>query len=1345
MPPTAYADIAIDLDPLDDNTFLVKVRAPDGAESRSVFTPPAGDSFVDLLARFERDDLDAAGAATLGMTLFDALLSVRARDMLQRGLSYAEQRGLRPRLLLSIPRAAHVAAALPWELLHDSDSIPLLRRGLTVVRHIPLDRATPPPLTASRLRVLLTAAPADPPASVERELVEVQAALETVADRTEIVVEPRLTPTILQRRLREGFHAWHHVGHGRNDGSLILLDDGGDPVPLMPAQLGGIMAGGAVRLAAFSACDSGRFDVNGGLIAVLSDAGVPTIIAMQRVVAAEVTRVFAGELYRALAEGWSTTAAVDEGRRAVLNLSDVHPDWAIPVIYSRVPDEALFILPEPPEQLDRQRLARPLLRNVFDQLLGEQVQLFAGRDQELAQIARFTGDPDGGYLLIAARAGFGKTTLMARAIQLNPEAFAYHFFAPLFSDSLSELFFLRNVAEQMALWYNDTPPLPTDLASLRSRYLDFLEKPPDQNRTLILDGLDEVTEWNLAFYLARRLPPRLHLVLTVRDVGQDPVIRYRLPSDQTTTILLGGLSRAEVADVLRVAGPRAARFADDPALLNQIMRVAESDVEDLHEGEQHVIGSSIQNGIIQKDAEPSHADPFYVRFLAEDAAAGLLTAEQIGQQPAGVTRYLDAWWQEVKRLAGDDSARDLFGTLTVASGRLHRDDLLRINPGLASGWTTDIFDDVLAKVHRMVYGNEQNGYALIHPRLRQYMGTRVNTRVYRDRLLRFCADWLDHRSQYVPHHYAELLPSAGSYTASLLALLDDYDFLEAIALQAGIQDPLESLQVAATFARQAGDVHTIETLCDILAYEVHNLEGWNRQHYPAYFAQQIYNRARMLDLEHHVRAASARLDRLGHSYLTIAWRDWGVLAESKRRPHPHIVPLRAFAVTPLGGWPIAISMDVLIPQDAADIQIQVNLHNRGQETTLALQGVVNLPAVAWEVTVMDPEISGPEAKRMSVQQNVSRVAERGVVIGADIRLLMIRSEEDFIHDWRQFVTQTRVTLTPDAKHAVVGARDGTLTLWNVSEGRQEQTLGYHSAPLSALVVTPDGRRLVTASVNGSLKSWNLVTGQEEYLLTGHQSGISCVAMTPDSRGILSASSDATLRLWDLERGTEIYALRGHSAPILAIALAATGIRAVSGAQDGRLIVWNLATGEAEHSLQGHTDAILSLAITTDGSLAVSAGLDGVLKVWDLENGRELHTLHGHTHTVLSVVVTPNGQYALSASLDGTLRVWSMQDGRECQVIDDAGYSFHIAMAANGRSLITAALWESKLRVWDITLPSSAGASALLAYGGLIGLDQVTGEAVDVAIGADGRTIVAADGAGRLYGLYRTFPAISHGC
>ena len=430
---------------------------------------------------------------------------------------------------------------------------------------------------------------------------------------------------------------------------------------------------------------------------------------------------------------------------------------------------------------------RAPLREVFDPLIEDRVELFAGRDDVLTTIADFIQEPAGGYFVITAPAGFGKTALIANLLSGTPAAFAYHFFTATYvTDGLSESFFLRNVVEQMAEWHGHDELLPTTLHDLSALYHQFLDKPLDRTQILVIDGLDEVT-WDLKRYLARRLPANLHVILTVRDVGQDWMTQYGLPTDQTHNLPLDGLTREEVAQVLHTASGRASTFADDPVLIDEIMCLSAY-------GADETLG----------------ADPFYVRLLAEDAAAERLTSENVASRPQGLDNYLDEWWQQIKDLAGEAPIRDLFGTLTVALGPISRQDLEAINPSLQDDWTRDYFDEVLYNVRRWVVGDDERGYALAHPRLRHYMRTRIKIDPYQEKLLDYCAERQEHHSPYALAHYAQHLAEANQKEA-LYALIDKpwmdvkfectyshHAFAEDVVLAievAGAEDPPNLVQV----------------------------------------------------------------------------------------------------------------------------------------------------------------------------------------------------------------------------------------------------------------------------------------------------------------------------------------------------------------------------------------------------------------------------------------------------------------------------------------------------------------------------------------------------------------------
>lgn len=430
------------------------------------------------------------------------------------------------------------------------------------------------------------------------------------------------------------------------------------------------------------------------------------------------------------------------------------------------------------------------LRELFDPLIENRRAYFGGRKQALDAIKNFIETDTGGYLVITAGAGFGKTSLMATLVGSTPNAFAYHFFTPLYGErSLSETFFLRNIVQQMAQWHGDTEDLPVELDKLSALFHHYLDQTLDQKRIMVLDGLDEVSQWKLAPYLQRRLPKHLHIIVTIRDVGQSWQQNYGFPRDQITHLRLGGLSTEDIQAVLTAASqqagvtPKAPQLAADAGLVAEISRVAATDPQ------QPKLG----------------ADPFYVGFLAADLAAGKLTPEQMLQMPEGLNVYLDAWWQAIRDQAGDKAVRDLFGTLTAAYGRLSRTDLEAINQSLVDEWAGDYFNAVLAGVRRFVVGDEKTGYALIHPRLQTYLQDPGRIRaipVYAAKLLDYCLNWQENRSPYALRFAVIHCIQAEDY-ASLFTIISDPAFRETQSEVLGDSQPtLDDVKLALNLALQ---------------------------------------------------------------------------------------------------------------------------------------------------------------------------------------------------------------------------------------------------------------------------------------------------------------------------------------------------------------------------------------------------------------------------------------------------------------------------------------------------------------------------------------------------------------
>jgi hypothetical protein len=456
-------------------------------------------------------------------------------------------------------------------------------------------------------------------------------------------------------------------------------------------------------------------------------------------------------------------------------------------------------------------IQRAALRDSFKALVDDRVALFGGRKAAMDQILAFLGRPERSRLMVTAPAGFGKTALLANLVASKPEAFAYHFFAPSgfgFDESTTEVFFLRNVVEQMGEWYGNrdlTPERKDALLPLFNRYLGAAPA----TRVLVLDGLDEVTGWDLKTYIGRPMPDGLKLILSVRDVGQDWIAEYGLRRSETEHLPLGGLTRDELASFLRSAGKVAAVIANDADLLNRAAAVSAF-----------------------PDNPALGADPFYARILAEDAADATLTpdnnkvvldtrdglqqrlslAEYVDRHPQGLANYLDGWYEEVKEAAGEAATLDLLATLTVTLGPIGLDDLTRLHPSLARRFPSSPLTNALDRARRLVErsGPKRDRVAFTHPRLKQHVQTRIDEQdptlldQYTRMLLADCAQWRQHRGTYALRYYAQHLQDRAAETSGsqrtadlqqIAQLIVDPEFLalrkELVGDLAGLQADFE--------------------------------------------------------------------------------------------------------------------------------------------------------------------------------------------------------------------------------------------------------------------------------------------------------------------------------------------------------------------------------------------------------------------------------------------------------------------------------------------------------------------------------------------------------------------------
>lgn len=344
--------------PLDYLSFDLLLEAiTDGYRAR-VVASPAGEASQDF-------DLAALGAVTgvqaIGAALFSAVFTGAVGACLASAWQQAQaaEKGLRIRL--RIDAQAPTLAALPWETLYwpQQQRFLALSAYSPIVRYLEQPRVDPPLAVTAPLRVLVViATPIDlVQLDSEHEWQLLQEATADLVGEGDLLLERLAQPTLsaLQERLRRGdLHLLHFLGHGLFDeqieqGALFFTDEEGNAQEVTAATLAVLLHDQPPRLLFLNACHgatSSPQNTFSGVAQRLVQGGIPAVIAMSAPISDTAAKTLAHTFYKALAAGYPVDAALAEARKALYAADPVCilAAWATPILFSRAPDNQLFVL-----------------------------------------------------------------------------------------------------------------------------------------------------------------------------------------------------------------------------------------------------------------------------------------------------------------------------------------------------------------------------------------------------------------------------------------------------------------------------------------------------------------------------------------------------------------------------------------------------------------------------------------------------------------------------------------------------------------------------------------------------------------------------------------------------------------------------------------------------------------------------------------------------------------------------------------------------------------------------------------------------------------------------------------
>jgi WD40 repeat protein/serine/threonine-protein kinase RIO1 len=291
------------------------------------------------------------------------------------------------------------------------------------------------------------------------------------------------------------------------------------------------------------------------------------------------------------------------------------------------------------------------------------------------------------------------------------------------------------------------------------------------------------------------------------------------------------------------------------------------------------------------------------------------------------------------------------------------------------------------------------------------------------------------------------------------------------------------------------------------------------------------------------------------------------------------------------------------------------------------------------------------------------------------------SQRTLLDDSRSRLAEAR--FNADASRLAGLAADGTLRLWDTSQGRLLVTCGSEEGTVYTFRFSDSGRRLAAA-----VYQWPRHEAKGSLLIAVHDAGdghriwkttvpadgqaAARIAIVIDEKALFMSARDPEIRVHDAASGASLAVFRGHAAAVESLAMSPDGSRIASGASNGHVRVWDARRLELQSEHMGHEAPIVAVAFSPDGRSLASGGQDGSIRIWPATDPSPLNVLRG-VDGLSAVAFSPDGQLvAVVPKRGGSIELWNARTVERIHRLGRADAS--VAMVAfnpDGRLLAAA--------------------------------------------------------------------------
>lgn len=288
------------------------------------------------------------------------------------------------------------------------------------------------------------------------------------------------------------------------------------------------------------------------------------------------------------------------------------------------------------------------------------------------------------------------------------------------------------------------------------------------------------------------------------------------------------------------------------------------------------------------------------------------------------------------------------------------------------------------------------------------------------------------------------------------------------------------------------------------------------------------------------------------------------------------------------------------------------------------------------------------------------------------------------------VEVSSVAFSPDGIQLAGGSTDGTVTIWQVSDGILVDTLRNHTGNVSSVFFSPDGQALFSASWDGRMRMVNVSDGK----IVRSFGGLKLTDSTISADGKVLAAYDEgvySLILWDVESGKKLQTIKGfalYAFGALDMALSPDGQFIVAGMHDNTAKMWSAASGVAQNTFEDlkpedgwYYIDYFTVNFSPDGQSLLMAG-SNIIGIWDIEKGTLQSSAKVKSEAIYDTAFSPDGQ--ILASVEGpNVNLWQFPDGSlrpSQEVMQSNG---NVAFSPDGATLL-ASMFDNTARLWPLS-------------------------------------------------------------